>query len=236
VFQLKNNYWLILDSAIGRGVHHLETSWHLNPEVQAEQTGGGLFLQMAESVRGCSSLGLCMLPLQDDDWSVKVAPGWFSPAYGCKVPTSVVRCTTKARLPSAHAVLLRLGSQRDEALIDLKSATSGARAYVYTVEETAHLTVIADPEQKAWNCCGVESDARFFWCSLQAGNVLKFILCQGSFLRCHFSQILAHHCPIDFLEWSVEGSKSTVFSAHSGVENSLSSNVAGSFDSLSFLS
>jgi hypothetical protein len=236
VFHLKNNYWFILDSAIGREIHHLETSWHLNPAVQAEQTGEAVFLQMAESERECSGLGLCMLPLHDDDWSVEVVPGWFSPAYGCNVPTSVVKCTTKARLPLAHAVLLRLGSQRDETLNELKSTTSGARAYFHKVEETAHLTVIADPEQKVWNCCGIESDARFFWCSLQAGNVLKFILCQGSFLRYHSNQILEHHSPVEFLEWSLDGGKSTVFSAQSGVENSLSSNVAGSFDSLSFLS
>lgn len=89
---------LIRDSFKGRGVHEFEINWHLHPKAVLTRIDGWL----AVNVAGISSF----IRLLEGDFellhgSENPLRGWFSPAYGVKLPSPTLTHKTCKKTPEA---------------------------------------------------------------------------------------------------------------------------------------
>jgi uncharacterized heparinase superfamily protein len=82
----------VRDTLTGCGTHAVASRFHLDPAVAASRSGPQIRLS-----RGDRELWIRLDPVDGLDWSIE--PGWVSPSYGVKVPTTVVVWSGRVRLP-----------------------------------------------------------------------------------------------------------------------------------------
>jgi hypothetical protein len=82
---------LVIDTIEGAGAHHLHWRFHLDPRVVVERRDGDVCLRHRDRE-------VWLMPV-DGDSVVEIVPGWVSPSYGVKHPTSTVSCVAETALP-----------------------------------------------------------------------------------------------------------------------------------------
>jgi hypothetical protein len=87
--------FLIRDTFSGKGDHRFEINFHVHPDVCIRKEDSWLRIQKGEAE-------ISLMLLGDDDFEIvrgqESSPfGWYSPAYGVKVKSSVLTCTRKGR-------------------------------------------------------------------------------------------------------------------------------------------
>src|SRR5207247_1580596 len=89
---------LVHDLLDGSGEHSLVWRFHLDPAVSARID--------AEDVRlTCGDGEVWLLPDAPHGLMLSLQPGWVSPSYGVRLPTTVVVWETTARLPLVASFL-----------------------------------------------------------------------------------------------------------------------------------
>jgi hypothetical protein len=95
VLLLDGKDFLIRDTFSGKGDHRFEINFHVHPDVCIRKEDSWLRIQKGEAE-------ISLMLLGDDDFEIvrgqESSPfGWYSPAYGVKVKSSVLTCTRKGR-------------------------------------------------------------------------------------------------------------------------------------------
>ncbi len=99
VFHLKSSFWLIRDVLQGAGKHHLEASWHFPPGSVSTIPGGAAFVADNQAA-------LALLFSANQNYSQRIAEGWYSPVYGRKELSPILQISTDAQLPAEFVTLL----------------------------------------------------------------------------------------------------------------------------------
>jgi hypothetical protein len=210
VFHLKSRFSLVRDLAAGQGVHQLDLFWHLSPRcVERERVGS-----VAIWVVGQQALAL--VAPEGHPWSQEIDWGWFSPAYGVKEPSPVLKFSTKARLPIEFAtLLLPLESAREQVgvltRLDDGTPNGDVRGYQYAARAIRHSMFFAERSGR-WELGGWASDAQFVYCCTgPQGRPLHMVLCDGSYLEIDGRLILAAERGVARCEWQGTEAGSQVF-------------------------
>jgi hypothetical protein len=155
---LKSSFWLVRDAVVGSGQHRIEIAWHFAPGIEWSQGAEHLF-ETADR-----TTGVALLPVNNHGWISHLEQEQSSPAYGCKVPSTVLRFSTEAVLPAEFATLILVWSNRQISigeLTTLREEAEGASAYRYRVRGCEHWFMFS--MQKQWRVGPWSSDAEFLY-------------------------------------------------------------------------
>ena len=104
VFALKSGLFFVRDLVLGFGEYPLEVFWHL---------GQGLDEQESD-LFAADGAGLRFATVDGHNWSRSVEKHFHSPTYGLKQPHSVLRFSTRAKLPAEFVTLIATVSGTEE--------------------------------------------------------------------------------------------------------------------------
>lgn len=230
VFHLHGVFWLVRDLAYGRERHHLETAWHFAPGLQIREAEGTL-VAFAPEHDAASEMRLVLIPAQDQAWRHEVGWDEISEVYGTKQSARVVRISAEVALPAECATLiapLLHGSERPGRLS--RSTESGtdesraARGYRYEEQGCVHYMIFA-AGRGSWKLGPWTSDAEFVYCCIRGGELVRFILCDGSYAKLNETPILAHTGTIAHLEWLNQMGTNRIFASDDAATLSFSQGV-----------
>lgn len=202
VFHLKSHFWLVRDLVLGQEDHQLDLFWHAGPGIRCEGIRGATLFQAADKQ------ALALLPIARHGWAEEVISGWYSPAYGERIRSSILRFTRKIRLPATFATLLvPLPSSKDDPgeFVQLDDSTTCAwiHGYRYSAGNQAHSVFFGDG-RRPWCHSGWSSDAQFLYCgSTYEGQLLHIILLNGSYAQYAGDRVLEFRHAVDQCEWCV---------------------------------
>ncbi len=211
VFHLKSRFWLVRDLACGEGNHRLDLYWHLMPACLNSDTASNAIVVSAGEKQA-----LVLLSMEAHNWSQEITPGWFSPAYGIKEPSSVLHFRTQAVLPAEFATLLVPVEEPMAEVGRLMRVGDGAgesavRAYLYTVARERHYMFFADSGQ-SWELGPWASDARFvYWGVIPDHGRQHLVLCEGSYIDMSGKRAVACKHPVARVEWLNLGGTEQIF-------------------------
>jgi hypothetical protein len=135
VFFIEEQAWLVLDDITGRGVHHVDVRFVLDPHVQVIPEPNGW--TRAWGRHGLLVRSASTAPVQRRIIRGEVDPfvGWVAPTYGVLAETCILSCSRRAALPIRIATLLwpSWDPAAPAPRIDLG---------VGTVSDTVHLQVV----------------------------------------------------------------------------------------------
>jgi heparinase II/III-like protein len=182
VFHLKSSFWLIRDVLQGAGRHHLEASWHFAPGSISTTPGGATFVAGNQTA-------LALLFSGNQNYSQRIAEGWYSPAYGRKELAPIVQIGTDAQLPAEFVTLLiptpRVNT--NPGLLEAMEAGRnrvGTSAYRFSTSgDASYLFFFADAPGR-WEIGSWASDARFLFCATGADDSpCHIVICDGTFVE-----------------------------------------------------
>jgi hypothetical protein len=171
IFHLRDEYWLVLDTTSGKGIHDLEIFWHFAPGLQVSEFEEGL------TASHPSGESLVLLGAAKARWTAATEQGCISPVYGDKRPATVgIFRSSRVPVPAEHATLL-LSSQSGEepGIFRCLGATEGATAYSFERDDITD-TIVFAPEGPAWEFGPFRSHAPFFFARTRAGEVELVIM------------------------------------------------------------
>jgi hypothetical protein len=109
---LKPDWVLVRDTFEGRGVHDFELNYHLHPDAEASEAGGRVAVRRAGLEFFVAVLGQSRFNLVRGQ--EEPIHGWYSPAYGIKVPATVLSCTCRGRPADvSFTTAISIGAHRD---------------------------------------------------------------------------------------------------------------------------
>jgi len=205
VFHSKPNFWLIRDVLEGEGVHCLEVSWHFGPGSLFPIPGGAMFLSGEHA-----ALAVLIASSQDCSW--ETTQGWYSPIYGRKEPSPILRVGSRTELPIEFAALLIPIAKADAAqglLQQFEPTHKGVpvRAYRYSAADVANYMFFADVAG-TWQVGPWVSDARFLFCSTRGEeNVRQLAVYDGSYVELSGRQVFKSEVPLMRGEWRPDAPK-----------------------------
>jgi len=183
VFHLRPDFWVFHDCALGEGSHRLDLLWHFSPEITLKsQAANACMFADPEGAR------LALLKAGSVEASGHVDQGWYSAAYGNRVPALVLRYSQTVALPSAIATLIIPGPARMEKLgkferVGEDCEQSSVHSYRYTIEGEIHQWVFARGD-RPWRVGALVSDAHVLYCKfLEDGQLHRLLLSGGTFFR-----------------------------------------------------
>ena len=203
VFHLKTRFWLVRDEIEGDGHHLLEMFWHLAPGLVWQTNASNSVLASDSSG---SSPALMLLSAEGHSWSRNIINGWYSPAYGRKMRSSVLEYRTKTVLPADFATILYPGEMPSVYLVKLEANGSlehGSNVVGYRYEDAGenHFFFFAEGG-KPWTWQGWASDAAFLYCRMTpSAELAHAILCEGSFAEINHRRVLTTQRHVSRCEW-----------------------------------
>jgi len=218
VFHLHGAFWLVRDLAYGREGHRLETAWHFAPDLQICEAEGAFVAFPPEHDAG-SEMRLALVPAQDQAWMREVVWDEISPVYGMKQPGRVLRIAADIVLPAECATLiapLLRGSDRPGKLSRLTengADESGAvRGFRYEERGRVHYMIFATGHE-SWELGPWTSDAEFVYCCIRDGEVVQFILCDGSYAKLNERSVFTDARKVAHLEWLNQAGINRIFAS-----------------------
>lgn len=204
VFHLKSQFWLVRDVALGEEEVPLDVFWHIAPGFVPDKKNSGVLL-----FEDSAGSRLALLTDDSSGWSRKTEEGWWSPVYGKKESAPVVHLSRQADLPAECYSLFLLPRSSAEVLgrfISVKNdpAMLPISYCAYEKASETHQMVFSE-DGKKWRVASVESDARFFYCLVNAQQKVRhFILCDGSFVKWDGISLFAAGRAVRSYEWYSE--------------------------------
>jgi len=175
IFAFKPGFWLVRDMVTGSGLHKLEVSWHLGVHLNSSKQEGVFAADDA-------STGLIILVAQEHGWSRVLEQGWWSPAYGCKEPISVLRVAANTALPAECGTLLIPRASDQAAIGDFARIQQGIRnasGYYYRCDQNEHFVCFSNGRE--WHAGALSSDAELLFYRVQrTNNEHELIFAQGT--------------------------------------------------------
>ena len=209
VISLKNGIYLVRDLVEGIGRHQLDLSWHLGEGLQME-------MENLYSMKG-ASLGLAILPVEGHGWKEDVRKESWSPAYGLKVPMTVLSFGQVCEVPAEFATLLVtleqvVGHPGKFSRVKVDDQEPAARAFRYESGGLNAWFYFAQSENP-WHAGAVSSDARFACWKQGAGGEESLWFCKGTFAGVHGGLELRCRRSVEWAELIVAGGKRELFSS-----------------------
>lgn len=96
VFFYRGRYLLIHDTFSGTGVHDFELNYHLHPDTKISSEKGWVLINFGEDILYIKLLSGGNFNLIQGQESPLL--GWFSPAYGIKIKSSVLHCIQRGEV------------------------------------------------------------------------------------------------------------------------------------------
>lgn len=155
IVSLKNGSFLVRDVVNGSGRHSVDIAWHLAPDLQSVAERTFHTKDMLYSLK--------FLPADDLGWIYELDTQMYSPAYGRKARTTVLRFHAYVTLPAEFAILLmtsETGSRSMESFQSSKRADTAVSAYSYRSDGLEYSFIFNDAG-KPWHHCGLVSDAKY---------------------------------------------------------------------------
>jgi hypothetical protein len=215
VFYFKPRFWLIYDFLEGTGVHHVDVPWHFVPGSLASADDIAYF-------RGRNGAALTLATTLANGWKADSARGWYSPRYGAKETSPVFHVSGPAQLPFACATALVPGLHANIQLERISSHnedTDDVRGYRLSLSNCHH-DICFPTRPGAWAKDGVESDARFVYCSNRSTNRCgAFIVCGGTYLDLNHHRVFQSDAPVEKKEWALDESPEPVMHLSSAQES-----------------
>ncbi|MBI3485293.1 MAG: heparinase II/III-family protein, partial [Acidobacteria bacterium] len=182
VFYLRNRFWLVRDVVVGSGTHDVEINWHLAPGLQPSATTANV-LRAEVSARSA----LAFVAPDGHDWEQSLESGWYSPAYGKKIQSPLLRFRRHAQLPAEFATMICVTgalAEAPESLLRMKGPAKGdVSGYEYATAQGSHVLIFSDSDC-VWKLGSWASDAKMFYCQRARDGALQhFALVQGSFVE-----------------------------------------------------
>ena len=201
VFYVKSSFWLIRDVLEGDGAHTSELCWNFAPGRVAYIAGGVQY-------KGDTGVGLHMLCASNVDHIPEIVQGWYSPVYGRKEPSPVVRVKANSRLPIEYGTVLVPGAARGATLESIQAQRGErifVRGYRYCENGTTHEMFFSKNRQD-WQSGRISTDASFAYCGFSPAGVLNhFVLCEATYLKVDGERIFASDVAIAKAEWCASG-------------------------------
>jgi hypothetical protein len=197
VLYSKPHFWFVRDVLEGAGIHQLESFWHFAPGTLSRIPGGVTFSRTGR-------VGLAILFTSSHDFTEEIQEGWYSPVYGRKEPSPVLRFSVQAALPVEFSTVLVPVSREHRSLgasrsIDPRNAC--VRAYRYSSAQlTSHLFFANRPG--SWQVGEWASDAQFLSCFTAAGEGLsRLALSDGTYVKFRGRLLLVSPVRLNWTEW-----------------------------------
>jgi hypothetical protein len=204
VFYLRSRFWLVVDIVEGKGIHHLEISWHLASGSVAQTNTPDRVCFTAED-----KSAIAFLTIGGHDWMQEIRDGWWSPAYGRKEPVPVLSFRKQTQVPAEFATLLNpvpVGCSELGQLVKMK-AVEGAdnfHGYLYSTSHEDHYVYFANRPFR-WSSGIWASDASFLYCGVTAQGILRHLaLSGGTFVERDDRRIFSARRPVTRYEWMQE--------------------------------
>jgi Heparinase II/III-like protein/Heparinase II/III N-terminus len=212
VFHLYKGFWMVRDTAQGKTAHVLETFWHIDPSLVAHHVDGSFVV--ANATDDELSKGIAFVPVNDSEWDCRITSGHVSPVYGVAEPAQVLRCRAEIRLPSEHAMVVRVLTAKGEApgeLVRVKTKPAEAKAittYEYRESGRTHFLIFPVPEVGNWKFGDWESDGKFFYYCAEGQRISQIAVCQASYIKYHGEALVSASCPVERFEyWERDGKR-----------------------------
>lgn len=207
VVSLKNEVYLVRDVVGGSGKHRIDIAWHLGRDL--EQTHDCVF-----RVRG-ESYGLAFFPAQKD-WSMETRQDCWSPAYGQKVPATVLNFGVEAPLPMEFGVLLMTSEDVDRNTGSFRhierTPDSNITRYEYAAEGSRYSFYFSDCGE-AWRTGLLGSDARYVCHEQGLAAKEHLMFCDGSYVAIDGSTELRASRQIAWAELFIDDAGRKLFSS-----------------------
>jgi hypothetical protein len=179
---------VVRDLVEGEGEHRLDLAWRLASELQLE--GEHLFRFKK------SQQALAVLPVQNHGWSEEIQMGPWSPVYGARSTTAVLKFHATSRLPADFVTLIvplleSAAPPGQFRRLRQEDTTEAIHAYCYEAEERDHRFFFGG-SGKPWKCGAVASDAEFVCLTRQQrAQAADVILCNGSYVEVEGKRVLS---------------------------------------------
>jgi hypothetical protein len=190
VFYLRNRFWLVRDVVVGSGTHDLEINLHLSPRLQPTATNANV-LRAKISSRSV----LAFVVPGEHGWQQSLESGWWSPAYGRKEQSPMLRFRRHAQLPAEFATMIcamEEMAEEPESLLRMKGSSVGdVSGYEFSTAQGSHVLIFSDND-RGWTLGPWASDANMLYCGMtREGGLQHFALVRGSFVE-HDGQRVLH--------------------------------------------
>lgn len=156
---LKNGIYLVRDVMDGSGIHDVEITWNLAPELELE--GEWRF-----RAKGADS-GLQIVPTRLAGWTGHVGTGAWSGAYGHKVCSRVLKFRAQVNLPAEFSVVLVVirdfvTGEGLQSQLDI-GRSAGLSSYAYTSGNSEYSFAFSGVRDD-WSIGNISSNAEFVCC------------------------------------------------------------------------
>lgn len=202
VVGLKSGIFLVRDLVEGKGVHQLDVSWHLGPDLVVH--GENVF-RVKDTIQG---LGL--LPQDNHDWSFSVHRGPCSPVYGKQSSAIVLNYGKRASLPSEFVSVLipfeDIATNPGRITRSEDNGDSGnVSAYQYESADLKH-SLYFPSAIGAWKSGPISSDAEFVCVSARRdGTPIVVIFCYGKYVQIAGFREFRTTGKVERFEWTPSG-------------------------------
>jgi hypothetical protein len=213
VFHRKELFWFVLDVAEGSGVHQLDISWHLGPNMVPAASNQIVFSDDRAT--------LAFVTSESHGWSQSVRRDYASPVYGYRQRASVVTFGTTVELPTDFATILVANENVEAAfgrLVRLNSSIpESVRNYSYSNLRQEHSFFFA-ARPGPWTAGVWASDADFlYWAHDREKEQYMLVLCNGSYADAGGRRVLSCGRRVGYAEVVVSNGKAEVFSSDPGL-------------------
>jgi Heparinase II/III-like protein/Heparinase II/III N-terminus len=157
VFQLKGEFWVVLDSVEGSGTHDFDVYWHLAPGVECHRKQ---YVALVKSSKG----SIAIVTTEQLSSSLSVEPTWYSPVYGQRMQAQALRLHRRCAAPAEFVTVLDPGvTHRDVgSFLRAEESEQGVSVYRYHRGNREHLLIFRSAGAD-WNWRNLASDAEFLY-------------------------------------------------------------------------
>jgi hypothetical protein len=197
VFHLHGRFWLIRDVAEGQGTHKLEIAWQLGPSLLPTERQGRFF---AGSGPEC---GLEIVGCTGDHWQRKPSPSWWSPVYGHREDSWMLRFSTETELPSECATVLQPLANRNQSGGSLRSLNESdaadVRGYIYEMGDERHGFFFRQT-RGPWMHAGWASDAEFVYYRASPHGLRDVYFYNGSYVEAGGKRVVSARGAVSYCQ------------------------------------
>jgi hypothetical protein len=167
----RDDAWLVVDRASGKGAHRLDLRWHLSPECIAQPTDS-----VSVSRYALDNQTLDIIAPAGTSWHIASETGNWSPAYGAVTPAPVLHFCTEGPLPRDFATLLALNHPGRVSLRNVSG--DGVEMYLCEFGESQRLVAVATGVA-SWRLGPIQCSAELLLIEY-SGNRICRLLVSGS--------------------------------------------------------
>jgi hypothetical protein len=209
VFHAPGRFWLVRDVAEGQGTHELEIAWHLGAGLLPAEREGRFF---AGSGPEC---GLEIVGCTGDLWQRKSSPSWWSPVYGGRDESWVLRASARTELPAECATVLVPLSSRHQSGGSLRSLpaidAADVRGYIYEVGQEKHGFFFRQ-KRGPWMHAGWASDAEFVYYRASPEGLRDLYFYNGSYVEAGGRRVVSARGAVSYCQLVTHGDATRVVS------------------------